>query len=143
MVCGAAILVPFPRHVVVRSVAKPVSDHTHTPAPSVHTGGVCVQPYHSAVRFTIASWYGPGFVGRERADGTLYKKGEVFAANKTLPLGTKVKVTDLQNHRSIVLPIKDRGPYVKGRGLDLSEEAAVRLGMRKRGLAYVAYQVVQ
>jgi len=77
----------------------------------------------------IASWYGPGFHGRPTASGAIYDQHELTAAHPTLPLGTRVVVTNLDNGRSTEVTINDRGPFVKGRILDLSYAAAQTLGM--------------
>lgn len=78
---------------------------------------------------TVASWYGPGFHGRKTASGAIFDQNKMTAASKTLPFGTKLAVTNLHNGRSCQVVINDRGPYVAGRGIDLSREAARRIGM--------------
>ncbi len=78
---------------------------------------------------TVASWYGPGFDGKKTASGEVYDQNRMTAANKELPFGTKLAVKNLKNGRSCVVVINDRGPYVRGRGIDLSREAARRIGM--------------
>ncbi|CAN5505502.1 hypothetical protein BH10CYA1_BH10CYA1_40080 [soil metagenome] len=78
---------------------------------------------------TVASWYGPGFHGKKTASGEVYDQNKMTAANKELPFGTKLSVKNLTNGRSCVVVINDRGPYVRGRGIDLSREAAKRIGM--------------
>ncbi len=85
----------------------------------------------------IASWYGPGFHGKETANGEVFNQDKLTAAHRTLPLGTKVEVTNVTNGRSVEVQINDRGPYVNGRVIDLSRAAAIRLGMKNRGLARV------
>ncbi|RMF25257.1 MAG: septal ring lytic transglycosylase RlpA family protein [Deltaproteobacteria bacterium] len=85
----------------------------------------------------VASWYGPGFAGRPTASGEVYDPGKLTAAHPTLPLGTRVRVTDLDSGRSVVVRINDRGPFVAGRIIDLSRAAAERLGMVERGTARV------
>lgn len=92
--------------------------------------------------FGIASWYGEKFQGRTTASGKPYDMNGLTAANLDLPFGTKIKVTNLKNNKSLVLTVNDRGPYVKGRFLDVSKEAAVRLGFLGSGLAHVQSQVV-
>ena len=97
--------------------------------------------------FCLASWYGPGFFGRTLADGETYARGGVFVANKAFPFGTLLRIVPVKNRAtkgrsSIVVPVKDRGPYVPGRALDLSYEAAKHLGMIGRGVIPVAYQVL-
>jgi rare lipoprotein A len=76
-----------------------------------------------------ASWYGPGFHGRKTASGERFDTYEMTAAHKTLPFGTLLRVTDLENNRFVVVRINDRGPYVRGRIIDLSRAAKDALGM--------------
>lgn len=85
----------------------------------------------------LASWYGPGFHGRLTASGERFDQNEFTAAHRRLPLGSEVKVTNLENGRSITVEINDRGPYVDGRVIDLSRAAARRLGMVEDGIAKV------
>lgn len=89
---------------------------------------------------TIASWYGPGFHGRKTASGERFNQHAMTAASRTLPFGTKVKVRNLKNGKTCTVTINDRGPFVKGRGIDLSHEAARRLGID--GIAKVCYSAV-
>jgi peptidoglycan lytic transglycosylase len=88
-------------------------------------------------RLGIASWYGPGFQGNPTASGETYNQYALTAAHPTLPLGTRVKVTNLANGKSVHVRINDRGPYVRGRAIDLSRGAAQQLGMVKPGLSRV------
>lgn len=81
----------------------------------------------------IASWYGPGFHGRKTANGERFDMGELTAAHKTLPFGTRVLVHNPRNGKKVVVRINDRGPYVPGRVIDLSQAAATALGMKGRG----------
>lgn len=90
----------------------------------------------------IASWYGPWHHGRPTASGKPFNMHALTAAHRTLPLGTRVRVTNLLNDRSVVVKITDRGPYVPGRSIDLSHAAAKALGMLKRGLASVRLEVL-
>ncbi len=85
----------------------------------------------------IASWYGPGFHGRKTANGVVFNQNKLTAAHRTLPLGIKVAVTNVANGKSVEVEINDRGPYVRGRVIDLSRAAAIRLGMKDAGLARV------
>lgn len=71
----------------------------------------------------IASWYGPGFHGKRTASGAIYNMYALTAAHKTLPFGSKVKVTNLENKKSVVLKITDRGPFTPGRVIDVSKKA--------------------
>jgi rare lipoprotein A len=90
-----------------------------------------------------ASWYGPGFHGKKTASGETYDSGAFTAAHKTLPLGTKVKVVNTKNGRSVMVRINDRGPYVSGRIIDLSKAAAEKLDMTRTGTAPVKLLVEQ
>ncbi len=85
----------------------------------------------------IASWYGGRFHGNPTASGEIYDMYELTAAHKTLPLGTKAVITNLENHRSVEVRINDRGPFVKGRIIDLSYAAARVIGMVEKGTARV------
>lgn len=76
----------------------------------------------------LASWYGPGFHGRQTANGERFDQNEMTAAHKTLPFGTWVRVTNRATGRSVVVRINDRGPYVGGRAIDLSRGAARAVG---------------
>ncbi len=89
------------------------------------------------VQVGIASWYGPGFHGSRTASGEVYNMFKLTAAHKTLPLGAYVRVINLENGRSVIVKINDRGPFVPGRIIDLSYAAAKRLGMLKKGTAKV------
>lgn len=95
-----------------------------------------------SVQSGIASYYHDSLHGNKTASGQVYDKNRVSAAHKTLPLGTKVKVTDVTTGRSIVVRINDRGPFVKGRIIDLSRRAAAELKMIKRGIARVQVEVL-
>lgn len=84
-----------------------------------------------------ASWYGPGFDGQKTASGETFKAEGMMAASPDLPLGSKAEVTNLENNKKTEVRINDRGPYAKGRILDLSHGAAKKLGMAKKGKARV------
>lgn len=71
----------------------------------------------------MASWYGPGFHGKTTASGESYNMHALTAAHKTLPFGSKVKVTNLKNNKSTTVTINDRGPFIRGRIIDLSKKA--------------------
>ncbi|WP_456437621.1 septal ring lytic transglycosylase RlpA family protein [Desulfurobacterium sp.] len=85
----------------------------------------------------IASWYGPNFHGRKTASGEIYNMYKMTAAHKTLPLGTYVKVINLENGKTAIVKINDRGPFVPGRIIDLSFAAAEKLGILGKGTAKV------
>ena len=90
-----------------------------------------------------ASWYGPGFFGNLTANGEIYRPGTMTAAHRTLPFGTRVRVTNLWNGRSAVVRINDRGPYVGQRVIDLGHGAAEELDMFHSGIAQVKLEVLQ
>lgn len=81
----------------------------------------------------MASWYGPGFHGRTTANGEKFDMYELTAAHKTLPFGTRVVVHNPRTGKDVVVRINDRGPYAKGRVIDLSKAAANALGFKSRG----------
>ncbi len=92
----------------------------------------------------FATFYGPGFEGEKTASGRRFDPDEMVAAHRTLPLGTRVRVTNLENGRSVILRIIDRGPYV-GRNtiIDVSEGAARRLRFVKDGRVRVRVEVLE
>ncbi len=90
----------------------------------------------------IASWYGPNFTGKITANGELYDMNEVTAAHRTLPMPSLVRVTNLDNGRTIVVRVNDRGPYARGRILDMSRRGAQLLGYEKTGTAKVRVQIM-
>ena len=90
-----------------------------------------------------ASWYGPGFYGNRTANGEIYRQGTMTAAHRTLPFGTKVRVTNLWNGRSAVIRINDRGPFVAHRVIDLGHGAASTLGLTGSGIADVRLEVLR
>jgi rare lipoprotein A len=90
----------------------------------------------------VASWYGPDFHGKVTANGELFDQNAVSAAHKTLPLPSVVRVTNLDNGRSLVIRVNDRGPFVNGRVIDLSRRASQLLGFEGQGTARVRVQVM-
>jgi rare lipoprotein A len=91
----------------------------------------------STTRVVHASWYGKEFANRPTASGERFDPYKLTCAHRTLPLGTRLRVTNLQNGRSVMVRINDRGPYVRPRELDLSYGAARALGMVSRGVTRV------
>lgn len=90
----------------------------------------------------IASWYGPNFHAKMTANGETFDQEAVTAAHKTLPMPSVVRVTNLENGRSLVVRVNDRGPFVNGRVIDLSRRAAQLLGMEGQGTAKVRVQIM-
>ena len=91
----------------------------------------------------ISSWYGPNFHGKLTANGEVFDQYGVTAAHKTLPLGTVVRVTNLENDKSVILRINDRGPYVDDRVLDCSYGAAKKLDFMEEGTANVKIRIIE
>ncbi len=96
-----------------------------------------------SVQKGLASWYGADFHGKRTSNKEIYNMYAMTAAHKTLPFGTYVKVTNLDNGRSVVVRINDRGPFVKGRIIDLSYAAAKKLGMSSEGVVPVKVKVLK
>ena len=90
----------------------------------------------------VASWYGPGFHGKKTTSGTVYDQHAMTAAHQTLPLGSNVRVTNLSNGKSVTVLINDRGPFAKGRIIDLSYAAARQVDMIGPGTAPVRVDVL-
>ncbi|TRD12359.1 septal ring lytic transglycosylase RlpA family protein [Erythrobacter insulae] len=91
----------------------------------------------------VASYYGRRFHGRLTANGERFNMNAMTAAHKTLPFGTKVRVINARNGRSVVVRINDRGPFIRGRTIDLSRGAARKLGMISRGHASVKMEIIE
>lgn len=90
-----------------------------------------------------ASWYGPGFYGNRTANGEVFRPGTMTAAHRTLPFGTRVRVTNLWNGRTAVVRINDRGPFHGNRVIDIAHGAAQSLGLTASGVAQVRLDVLQ
>ena len=99
------------------------------------------------IQFGLASWYGPGFHGEETASGEIFDQSEMVAAHRTLPLGSVIRVTNLENGRRVTLRVIDRGPYGRnyrnGTIVDVSRGAARRLGFIKDGLVRIRLEVMR
>jgi peptidoglycan lytic transglycosylase len=98
------------------------------------------QPHYDKVG--LASWYGPGFHGNRTADGEIFNQYSLTAAHATLPLPVNVRVTNLENGRSLVVRVNDRGPFHSGRIIDVSERAAELLGFKEEGTARVRVEYI-
>lgn len=90
----------------------------------------------------IASYYGDEFVGRKTASGEIYRHEYLTAAHRSLPFGTRVLITNLDNQKQVLVTINDRGPFIKGRIIDLSKSAAEKVGMIVVGTANVRLQII-
>jgi rare lipoprotein A len=103
---------------------------------------VRIESRPGAVELGTASWYGPGFHGNRTSSGEIYDQYDLTAAHQTLPLGTRVAVTNLLNGREVEVRVNDRGPFVKGRSIDLSYAAARALGAIGPGTIPVRIEVL-
>jgi rare lipoprotein A len=96
----------------------------------------------AAVQSGTASWYGPRFQGRKQASGEPFDSKQLTVAHRTLPFGTKIRVTNLKNNQSAILTVTDRGPHNRRRLVDVSRSAATLLGFGRRGVIPVQVAVV-
>lgn len=120
--------------------ASPLREVQDKPAPKVQE--ISLGP----IKFRLngwASWYGPGFNGNASASGEIFNQNAMTAAHRSLPFGTQVQVTNLDNGRSVIVRINDRGPYVGDRVIDLSAGAARILGVISTGIAPVRLEVLE
>ena len=140
-----------PRHRVVIERWTPPVESREVEKESKKEGGKEEKPTLSekiekreskGVQYGIASWYGSDFHGRPTSSGEIYDMYQLTCAHNTLPLGTTVMVTNLENGKSLELKVNDRGPFVKDRIIDLSYAAAEILGMWEKGTAYVKVEVI-
>jgi hypothetical protein len=144
---GVALLVLTPS---ANPNAAVSADNTHPSATPLRNGLLpsAAELSHTklkplAVWDCTSSWYGEDFDGQPTATGEPYDMYGATAAHPTLPLGSLVLVTNTKNHRSEVVRINDRGPYVEGRELDVSYEVARNLGFDQRGLAKVQLALLE
>jgi rare lipoprotein A len=114
--------------------------HEHAKAQTSHQSGL---DHTGKPRKGEASYYGRKFYKKKMADGTKMNPQSNAAASKTLPLGTKARVTNLENGQSDVVEIRDRGPYVKDRIVDVSPKTADKLGLKKDGTAPVEVKPIE
>lgn len=95
------------------------------------------EPQQEEIQVGMASWYGDELAGNATASGEAFRPNKLTAAHPSLPLGTRARVKNLENGRTVVVRINDRGPFAKNRIIDLSEKAAQQLGMIDDGVARV------
>jgi rare lipoprotein A len=119
---------------------RPVPPSTSTPTPPPPLAKPAPRPEGQTGK---ASWYGDAHHGKKTASGERYDMTELTAAHRSLPLGTRVRVTNVDNNRSVVVRINDRGPFVRGRIIDLSRAAARELGPLGAGLFSVRLEVLE
>jgi len=91
----------------------------------------------------LASYYGADFHGRRTASGEIFDQWKMTCAHRSLPFGTRLKVTNMENKRSVVVRVNDRGPWVTGRIIDLSYAAAKKLDMIKEGVVKVKIEIIR
>ena len=119
------------------------SSFGHTPAHPVNARRVNARQDSSKAETGIASFYSTKFHARQTANGEIFDMHQLTAAHPRLAFGTRVKVTHVENKRSVTVRINDRGPFVKGRVIDLSLAAAEELQMVKAGIAQVKLEIVE
>jgi rare lipoprotein A (peptidoglycan hydrolase) len=139
---GLLVLVPTinPTATGKPSDASSAVERTPATSPKLHNASVR-KPL--AVWECTSSWYGDDFDGQPTANGETYDMYAATAAHPTLPLGSIVRVVNPRNHRSQIVRINDRGPYVEGRELDVSYEVARRLGFDQHGIAKVRLELLE
>ncbi|MEM9161560.1 MAG: septal ring lytic transglycosylase RlpA family protein [Cyanobacteria bacterium P01_F01_bin.4] len=120
--------------------AEPITEIEGRPAP---VAPPVQQVAVASSTIGLASWYGPGFHGRQSASGERFNQNAFTAAHRTLPFGTRVRVTNVSNGRQVVVRINDRGPYSGGRVIDLSAGAARQIGLVNAGVGRVQIEVLQ
>jgi rare lipoprotein A len=123
------------------AVASKVTKPLHASCKPARSAKVATAKSKSALK-GVAAVYADMLSGRKTASGQKFCQNSLTAAHRSLPLGTKVRVTNVSNHKSIEVLINDRGPWQKGRVIDLSAAAAAKVGMPKRGTALVTLEVV-
>ena len=136
------LVVAFYVSLVVAGCASDVVYKNNTRAYTV--AGTTYYPLKTAKGYSetgVASWYGKKFHGRKTASGERYNQNKMTAAHKTLPFGTRVRVKNLENGKSASVVINDRGPFTKGRVIDVSRAAARKLDMVNSGTARVRISV--
>ena len=132
------------RKLAIREHAEtePATGASSTPDTSAPVVPRTIQQVPLAVTRGQASWYGPGFFGNRTASGEVLRPGTLTAAHRSLPFGTRVRVTNLFNGRSAVVRINDRGPFHGRRVIDLAHGAAGHLGLISSGVADVKLEVL-
>jgi rare lipoprotein A (peptidoglycan hydrolase) len=139
---GLLVLVPTINPTATGKPSDASSAVERTPATSAKQRSASVRK-PLAVWECTSSWYGDDFDGQPTANGETYDMYAATAAHPTLPLGSIVRVVNPRNHRSQIVRINDRGPYVEGRELDVSYEVARRLGFDQHGIAKVRLELLE
>ncbi len=115
-------------------------EHSRIQGKQTKQGSAATKPAHQEVG--EVSWYGPGFQDKKTANGEIYNQTEMTATHPSLPMGTKVKVTNLENGKKVEVRINDRGSFAEDRVIDLSGAAAKKLDMKKDGSAQVKIETI-
>jgi rare lipoprotein A len=148
LLIGAAGMWPempaMPRAQIVVVPLEPPPPAPPEEKPVVDTSALDMSAFDTATpeQTGVASWYGDEWQGRTMASGKPFDERRLTAAHRTLPLNTRVRVTNLKTGQSVEVTITDRGPYADGRVIDLSKAAAKKLGMMKEGLVPVRIESV-
>ena len=147
---GVALLAGCVPKPVYRSGGAPRPAKAAASPPAVVAPGPAAHPVDldkidtgKAYQIGVASYYGKKFHGRKTANGEVFNMYKLTAAHRVLPLGTYVKVTNLQNGRWVEVKVNDRGPFIEGRILDLSFAAALELEMVEQGTAKVMIEITR
>jgi rare lipoprotein A len=111
-------------------------------SPATHLNPQIIVTHHHWYQLGVASWYGKFFQGRTTASGEPFDENQLTCAHRTLPLGSVLRVTNLRNHKSVVVTVNDRGPVPESRVIDLSKAAASALGFSDQGLAPVKVELI-
>lgn len=122
--------------------ASPADHLSGTPSAPNATSATTTKTRHHWYEFGVASWYGRFFQGKTTASGQPYDENAMTCAHRSLPLGSLLKVTNLRNHKSVVVRVNDRGPVPENRVIDLSFAAAQTLGFSQRGIAPVKVELL-
>ncbi|HEY0704985.1 MAG TPA: septal ring lytic transglycosylase RlpA family protein [Candidatus Acidoferrales bacterium] len=140
---GMLVFIPTANPTAVGKTGSPLPIDIESGKVASQTKAAAGQPKPLAVWECTTSWYGDDFDGQETANGETYDMYADTAAHPTLPLGSIVRVVNMRNHRSQVVRINDRGPYIEGRELDVSYEVARKLGFDQHGLAKVRLELLK
>jgi len=140
---GMLILTPSANPTTVGKASSPSQTATSSIPTPTSKSNPSSQPKPLAAWECTTSWYGEDFDGQQTANGETYDMYAETAAHPTLPLGSIVRVVNTRNHRSDVVRINDRGPYIEGRELDVSYAVARKLGFDQHGLAKVRLELLE
>ncbi len=142
--CAEVQLVAHTAKEIVATIEQPDPEGVYKVGEAYRVDGVWYTPVEDPDydEVGVASWYGERFHGRPTANGSVYDMNALTAAHRTLPMPSQVRVTNLDNGRSLTLTVNDRGPFVRGRVIDVSRRASQLLGFYRRGTARVRIQAM-